>query len=641
MFTAPPMRFIRAVNLVLLAGISTLPFGVAFPADSPRNGPPPVTGLVGHVSDAAGVPVPDVHLRVAMPASVIPVLSFPIELRWDAMSNAKGDYCLELPAIKKPTNVSIVAFRSGYLRFMSTLSSTGPPAPIVIVPGAVTHYAIVLEPALRVAGVVTDQKGSPIGGVRIEGNTFAPTPLGDIDRTETDKDGAFGLFNYPLNPVQGDGETYKGAVLFCHPDYVDQQIDDLYALTPKQRQSLRIVLKAGHRMAGRVLDVAGKPVADALVVCQRPDGTNRRGTKTDSKGVFALGGIADGAVVLNAKALPIKEKTRLQMAVTHDANDLVIRLQAMKLPSSLKKYSLLGMQLVDVTPELQAAYDLRADYGVLVLDPGVEADRLGLNGIAEDGIAEGCDFFSVDYRGVVDVAQFLRQILATATSQGPDAIPVAYTCETPDFEAGMSRHLRLTNRDLDQLQTALDQFASQDAEVVAALRRAGAQFQFANVPSANQRRGRRDDRVVSAIILGKKWKGSDVFLRRAATLSTLQEVYVLADGRVTDQALEDLRKTRPRIDVMRIPKLSLGISVEAPEKGSVGLNISGVYPCSPAERAGLRSGDIIVEFAGKPIANMSELKKLMLPLKQGQSVVAKGVRNAKTFSVTIEIGKWD
>lgn len=647
MFASKPMHLVRAVNIALVTGMATLPFAVALPADpeqqgvsaanGERSGKAPVTALVGHVSDGAGAALPDVRLHVAMLAGDMPDLSLPLQVELNAKSNSKGDYRLELPAVKKPTTVSIVAIKPRYLRFSSTLSSRGPTDPPVVAPGVVTQYSIVLESALYVAGVVTDQKGSPIPGARIAADTVVANPVGDIEKTETHKDGSFELFNYPLNPVQGDGVTFKGTVLFSHPNYVEHTIDDVYALVPKQRQSLRIVLTAGHSVTGKVLDVTGKPVSDAMVVCHRPDGTKRKGTRTDSKGKFALRGIADGTVVVEARALAIKQKARLQMAVKDDANDLVIRLQAIKFPGSLKKYNVLGMQLVDVTPELKSAYDLQDEYGALVLDPGVETARLGL-----DDIAAGCNLCVVGDRTVVDVAQFLRQTLAMATRQTANAhkVHVVYVQQTPDFEAGMNRYLRLTNRDIDHLQTTLDQLTSEDEEVIAALRRGGAQFQFAKVPKADQRNGSGDGHVVSAIILGKRWKGSDGDLRKATTLSTLQVVYVLGDGRLSDKALEDMRKTERRVVVERVPKSSLGILVEGPAKEG-GLEIRDVFPDSPAARAGLRSGDCIVEFAGAPVADLEGLHKLMSPLKQGQRVVAKALRSTKTVSVNIEVGKWD
>ena len=54
--------------------------------------------------------------------------------------------------------------------------------------------------------------------------------------TESRSDGSFELFNYPETPfvLRGDA-VRKGVVHFFHPDYIDRDIDDLYAIEPKQR----------------------------------------------------------------------------------------------------------------------------------------------------------------------------------------------------------------------------------------------------------------------------------------------------------------------------------------------------------------------------------------------------------------------
>src|ERR1700722_8546385 len=131
MLASRPTRLIRAVNIVIVTGVATFPFAVAFPADSEqlgisaangqRSGKASVAAIVGHVSDGAGGALPDVRLQVARPAGN----SSPLEARLDAKSNTKGDYRLELPSVKKPTTISIAAFKPAYLRFSSTLSSSG------------------------------------------------------------------------------------------------------------------------------------------------------------------------------------------------------------------------------------------------------------------------------------------------------------------------------------------------------------------------------------------------------------------------------------------------------------------------------------------------------------------------------------
>ena len=175
----------------------------------------------------------------------------------------------------------------------------------------------------------------------------------------------------------------KGVVDFFHPDYIDRDIDDLYAIEPKQRGALRVVLAAGYKVTGRVVDDAGKPVANAMIRAIRKDKTHRKGTTTDASGSFALRGVSGGLIMLTARALEIRQQTYLPIALKSDKLDLEVRLKPIELPANLKTYPVLGMQLADVTPELRSTYDLFGERGALIVDPGKDSDRLNIGRLAE------------------------------------------------------------------------------------------------------------------------------------------------------------------------------------------------------------------------------------------------------------------
>ncbi len=80
-------------------------------------------------------------------------------------------------------------------------------------------------------------------------------------------------------------------------------------------------------MTGTVLDVAGKPVPNAMIKAIRKDESHRKATMTDANGKFALRGLSEGLTMLTARALDIKQKTYLPMAVKSDKNDLEVRLR--------------------------------------------------------------------------------------------------------------------------------------------------------------------------------------------------------------------------------------------------------------------------------------------------------------------------
>ena len=81
------------------------------------------------------------------------------------------------------------------------------------------------------------------------------------------------------------------------------------------RIALRIVLARGHHVTGTVIDVAGRPVPNALVKIAREDGNfSDKMTVTDANGKFALRGLGEGLTMLYARALDIKQSVHMPIA---------------------------------------------------------------------------------------------------------------------------------------------------------------------------------------------------------------------------------------------------------------------------------------------------------------------------------------
>ena len=70
-----------------------------------------------------------------------------------------------------------------------------------------------------------------------------------------------------------------------------------------------------------------------------------------------------------------------------------------------------------------------------------------------------------------------------------------------------------------------------------------------------------------------------------------------------------------------------------------GLRVSGVRPGSPADRAGLQGGDVIVEFAGMPVKDLYEYSDALFAKKPGDVVQVVVLRNGQRVTLTATLGR--
>lgn len=70
-----------------------------------------------------------------------------------------------------------------------------------------------------------------------------------------------------------------------------------------------------------------------------------------------------------------------------------------------------------------------------------------------------------------------------------------------------------------------------------------------------------------------------------------------------------------------------------------GLKISGASENSPAQKAGLQNGDVIIEFGGKKVKNLYDLTYCLKESKPGDKVLVKYLRGGKEKQVEVELKK--
>jgi len=73
-------------------------------------------------------------------------------------------------------------------------------------------------------------------------------------------------------------------------------------------------------------------------------------------------------------------------------------------------------------------------------------------------------------------------------------------------------------------------------------------------------------------------------------------------------------------------------------KSRAGALVSQVSPGGPADKAGVKAGDVVLEFNGRSIATTIDLQKMVAAIKPGTSVGIKVMRNGKeqTLHATVE-----
>jgi serine protease Do len=83
----------------------------------------------------------------------------------------------------------------------------------------------------------------------------------------------------------------------------------------------------------------------------------------------------------------------------------------------------------------------------------------------------------------------------------------------------------------------------------------------------------------------------------------------------------------------------LGVSLQDPQTGGSGAVVAEAATGGPASTAGLRGGDRIVEFDGKPVNSPDQLAAIVAGTPAGRTVKLKFVRNGQAQTASITLGR--
>lgn len=103
---------------------------------------------------------------------------------------------------------------------------------------------------------------------------------------------------------------------------------------------------------------------------------------------------------------------------------------------------------------------------------------------------------------------------------------------------------------------------------------------------------------------------------------------------------------KSKLDLLSKPLIKIGISCRDITEDlakrynlPVGVYILQVQDFSPAERAGIENGDIIIEFAGQRVKSVAEINKIKSNYKIGDIIKVKLIRDGKTITVDLKLSE--
>lgn len=109
-------------------------------------------------------------------------------------------------------------------------------------------------------------------------------------------------------------------------------------------------------------------------------------------------------------------------------------------------------------------------------------------------------------------------------------------------------------------------------------------------------------------------------------------------ARVAAELLEKGRIERPYLGLaMQAVPLPESLRARLNLKSSDGLLVAHVEPASPAEKAGVLLGDVLIEIEGQPIADTDAVQDVLRSQKPGNSITVKSVRGGTMVSISLTL----
>jgi serine protease Do len=107
---------------------------------------------------------------------------------------------------------------------------------------------------------------------------------------------------------------------------------------------------------------------------------------------------------------------------------------------------------------------------------------------------------------------------------------------------------------------------------------------------------------------------------------------------VADQLIRTGRVERGYVG-LRLQEITPAIAQALGRADDKGVLVASVEPGAPADKAGIRSGDVITQFDGKPVESGRDLSRAVAAMKPGTQASATVIRDGKSQELTVTIGQ--
>ncbi len=165
----------------------------------------------------------------------------------------------------------------------------------------------------------------------------------------------------------------------------------------------------------------------------------------------------------------------------------------------------------------------------------------------------------------------------------------------------------------------------------------------APLPNELQREANKGRGELTMVVIGPKWTGGDEGLKQVARLKKLHTLYRIEGHQVSDEGILRLRSALPSLEIQVRAAAKLGIE-HTPDfgfRGEQGCKITGVKPGEAAANAGLRSGDVILQFAGQTINNFDSLVEILRRYNPGDTVDTTVYHDNEVRTYHLTLTGWD